>query len=421
MLKRHRWRFRLVCFVSALLTFSMVLLGQVMPLTAQGNFCTLQSSWSPSCNKSLKKKEIRGVWLTNVDSDVLINKQRQHEAVKELDRFNFNTLYPVVWNWGYTLYPSKIMQQEIGAKVDPGPEAEGLRNRDMLKEMIVDAHQRGMKVTPWFEFGFMAPKESEIAQKHKDWWTQKRDGSVDGEKSALDRVQIPVWFNPFHPEVQKFILDLVMEIVTTYDIDGIQFDDHFGLPVSFGYDDYTVKLYQQEHAGKSPPDDARDPEWVRWRSDKIEDFLKTTFKAIKAKKKDVTLSFSPLDLPYAYDEFGVDWDKWVNKGLIEELVVQIYFQGQKFVDRINPATKVELKNARDHIPTAIGILSGLSSTPRPMTELNRQVKSVRDRGYAGVSFFFYETLWNNSPEPVATRKAGWKRLFPVKVSPPKIA
>ncbi len=419
MLRQHRWRFRLICLISALLTFSMVLLGQMVPLTAQGNFCTLQSTWSPSCNKTLKKREIRGVWLTNIDSDVLMDKKRQHEAVKELDRYNFNTLYPVVWNWGYTLYPSKIMQREIGEKVDPRAEAIGLRDRDMLKEMITDAHQRGMSVTPWFEFGFMAPKNSEIAQKHKDWWAQKRDGSVDGEKSSLDRVQIPVWFNPFKPEVQKFILDLVMEIVTTYDVDGIQFDDHFGLPVEYGYDDYTVKLYQKEHDGKAPPADINDPEWVRWRSDKLQDFLKTVFKTIKAQKK-VTLSFSPLDHPYAYENLLVDWDKWVKAGLIEELVVQIYFQGQKFVDRIDPATKPELKQARDHIPTAIGILSGLSSTPRPMTELNRQVRSVRDRGYAGVSFFFYETLWNNSPEPQTSRKAGWKRLFPLKVDRPKV-
>lgn len=360
-------------------------------------------------------KEIRGVWLTNIDSDVLFDKARLSNAVSELARLNFNTLYPTVLNWGYTLYPSQVMKREIGFAVDPRPVAAGLQNRDMLKEMITEAHQKGMAVIPWFEFGFMAPKESEIAQKHRDWWTQKRDGAVDYEPSALDGKQIPVWFNPLKPEVQQYILSLVSEVVENYDVDGIQFDDHFGLPVAFGYDNYTVNLYKQEHSGKAPPDNAQDAEWMRWRSNKLQAFLTQLFQTVKAKKNNVLISLSPLDLPYAYETFLVDWHKWEQAGLVEEVIPQIYFQGQKFVDRINPNTWETLRAARDHIPTAIGVLSGLSSTPRPMDELQRQVKAVRDQGYDGMSFFFYETLWNKSPEPIEIRKAGWQRLFKQKV------
>jgi uncharacterized lipoprotein YddW (UPF0748 family) len=360
-------------------------------------------------------REIRGVWLTNIDSDVLFEQNRLRDAVTELARLNFNTLYPTVWNWGYTLYPSTVMQQDVNLPMDPRPVAAGLQGRDMLKEIITEAHQRNMAVIPWFEFGFMAPKDSELAQKHREWWTQKQDGSVDGSASALDGKQIPIWFNPFKPEVQQFILNLVSEIVTNYNVDGIQFDDHFGLPNEFGYDDYTVQLYKQEHNGKAPPTNVQDPEWLRWRSDKIGQFLEQAFRTVKARKPKAILSFSPLDLPYAYDMFLVDWHKWEKAGLIEELIPQIYFQGQKFVDRIDLATKPELKQARDHIPTAIGILSGLSGNPRAIDELQRQVKAVRDRRYAGMSFFFYETLWNKSPEPTATRKAGWQTLFPSRV------
>lgn len=363
----------------------------------------------------LQAREIRGVWLTNIDSNVLFDKDRLSNAVSELARLNFNTLYPTVLNWGYTLYPSQVMKREIGFAVDPRPVAAGLQNRDMLKEMIAQAHQQGMAVIPWFEFGFMAPKESELAQKHRDWWTQKRDGSVDYDSSALDRVQIPVWFNPFKPEVQQYILSLVSEVVDNYDVDGIQFDDHFGLPVAFGYDDYTVNLYKQEHNGKAPPDNAQDAEWSRWRSDKLQAFLIQLFQTVKAKKNNVLISLSPLDLPYAYETFLVDWHKWEQAGFVEEVIPQIYFQGQKFVDRINPKTWDTLRAARDHIPTAIGILSGLSSTPRSIDELQRQVQAVRNQGYAGMSFFFYETLWNKSPEPTETRKAGWQSLFKQKV------
>ncbi|PSN14024.1 hypothetical protein C7271_22030, partial [filamentous cyanobacterium CCP5] len=50
--------------------------------------------------------ERRGVWLTNIDSQVLFSQDNLVEAVDRLAALNFNTLYPTVWNWGDTLYPS---------------------------------------------------------------------------------------------------------------------------------------------------------------------------------------------------------------------------------------------------------------------------------------------------------------------------
>ena len=61
-------------------------------------------------------REIRGVWITNVDSDVLFTRDRLATAIKDLRALNFNTIYPVVWNWGYTTYPSKVAKQTVGVR-----------------------------------------------------------------------------------------------------------------------------------------------------------------------------------------------------------------------------------------------------------------------------------------------------------------
>ena len=64
-------------------------------------------------------REIRGVWITNVDSDVLFTRDRLATAIKDLRALNFNTIYPVVWNWGYTTYPSKVAKQTVGSSFMP--------------------------------------------------------------------------------------------------------------------------------------------------------------------------------------------------------------------------------------------------------------------------------------------------------------
>ena len=110
--------------------------------------------------KNSTSYELRGVWLTNIDSNVLFERDRLSLALERLHQLNFNTVYPTVWNWGYTLYPSRVAQRVIGRAIDPTP---GLQGRDILREISQQGHQKGMAVIPWFEFGFIAPINSQLA------------------------------------------------------------------------------------------------------------------------------------------------------------------------------------------------------------------------------------------------------------------
>ncbi len=279
----------------------------------------------------------------------------------------------------------------------------------MLAELIQTAHANNMTVMPWFEFGFMAPVDSAIAMRHPDWLTSQRDGNAVWPEGIHPRV----WLNPFKPEVQQFIQDLVLETVTRYDIDGIQFDDHFGLPAEFGYDRYTTTLYQQEHNGRKPPSDPQDSEWIRWRADKITRFTQQLFRAVKARKSNVIFGLSPNNYDFSLKHSLQDWRRWEREGYIEELVLQVYRDSdQRFREELR---RPEVQAARRHIPVAIGILSGLRQKPVAMTRIQEQVNTVRQEKFAGVSFFFYETLWNLAPEPKIARQSGIQRMLPTAV------
>lgn len=355
--------------------------------------------------------ELRGVWLTNIDSNVLFERDRLQNSLQTLKNLNFNTVYPTVWNWGWTLYPSKVAQKVTGRSLDPAP---GLQGRDILKEIVTVGHQKNLTVIPWFEFGFMAPADSQLAKNRPQWLTSRPDGSKIWKEGTHDRV----WLNPFHPEVQQFIQDLVVEIVKNYNIDGIQFDDHFGLPCELGYDAYTVALYKKEHRGQAPSTNSQDAEWVRWRANKITDYMKRVFQAIKTTKKNCLISVAPNPQDFSYKSFLADWQTWERNGLIEELVIQIYR------DDLNAFVKElecpEVKAAQSHIPVSIGIMSGLKGKPISMQQIQTQIQKVRERNFAGVSFFFYETLWNMTGETPQQRQAGFQKIFPTSVAYPNL-
>jgi len=321
-----------------------------------------------STNKTQEKPEIRGVWLTNIDSEVLFKPEILKDALDRLADLNFNTIYPTVWNWGYTLYPSKVAEKVTGRALDPH---ESLKNRDFLKEIISQGHRKKLRIIPWFEFGFMAPADSELAKRHPDWLTQRQDKSVIWWEG---KVHQRVWLNPLHPQVQNFITDLVSEIITNYDIEGIQFDEA----------------------------------WIQWRADKITDYMNSLAQTIKKQQPRAIISLSPNPYTFSLQSYLLDWQKWQEKNLIDELIIQVYRTDMNAFDW--ELSQPELQQARQSIPVAIGILSGLKGRPIPMVNITQQVKKSRQQNF-GVSFFFYETLWNMSNESPSYRRRIFREIL----------
>lgn len=354
-------------------------------------------------------QEIRGVWMTTNDTDVMRDHDRLKEAVDKLAQLNFNTIYVVVWNSGYVLYPSPVAQQ---AGIQPFVRR-GLQGQDMLADLISLAHQRGMLVVPWFEFGFMAPPISELTEAHPDWLTQRQNGS----QTSISAAGEVAWMNPFRPEVQQFLTDLVLEVMSRYDVDGVQFDDHMALPVEFGYDRYTANLYRQE-TQRTLPSNPRDAAWMTWRANKITAFMTSLNQAVKARQPSAIFSVSPNPYFVAYNSFLQDWVSWVRGGIVDELIVQIYRSDlQSFADQIN---QPEIQEAQQRIPTGVGILTGLRNRPVPMNFIQSKVRTARSRRL-GVAFFFYESLWEKAPEPPAERQSSFRALFPQPASRRAIA
>lgn len=366
----------------------------------------------PPITPRIPTQEIRGAWITNIDSNVLFSPRLLQQAMQDLDRLNFNTVYPVVWNWGYTVYPSEVAKRVIGHAIDP--RYPGLQDRDPLAELVQQGRQKGIAVIPWFEFGFMAPADSELATRYPDWVSQRQDGSRVWMQGEYPRV----WLNPFKPEVQQLVLDLVDEIVTKYNVDGIQFDDHFGLGVEFGYDPYTVALYKQENGGQEPPKDPKEPTWVKWRADKITEFMGRIHQRVKARKRSAIVALSPNSYRFAYENSLQDWHNWRQRGYIEELMLQVYRTDLQSFD--NELLQPEIQSARLQIPVGVGILTGLKNRPVPMGLVQQKIQIARDRGFSGVSFFFYETMWNLSNESREYRQAMFDQIFAPTVTRPDV-
>jgi len=334
-------------------------------------------------------KEFRAVKITNVDSDVLFSDANIAEAMDYLASIGVNVILPVGWNGSgadgsYTIYPSAAMDSIFGQPMHPGFD----QHRDPLGRVIVEAHRNGMEVLPWFEMGFSCSYSQNggyILQQFPDWSLKNSSGNLV-VKNGFD------WMSAVNPEVQNFITALVVEVVQNYDIDGIEFSDRIpAMPVEGGYDSTTVAIYKQEHAGQPPPTNYRNPNWMEWRADKLSDFFQSVRDTVKSYGEHHIVSSSPSIYPWGYEEYLQDSEEWVSRGIIDNLIPQLYrYSFSEY--------QYELNHALDLLPTSwqdqffAGMLIKVGSYTISPEFLLQSIDANRSNNVDGEALFFYEGL-----------------------------
>ena len=368
-------------FQSAIRSFKSLLKQQGSVSVEARSKITLPESFAPH------NTGIRGVWIPSTDCKVLTSKQRIADAMDFLADTGFNTVFPVVWNRGFTAYPSQIMREQFGIEIDSR-----YQGRDPLAELIVEANRVGLKVIPWFEYGFVSSYNlngGHLLAKKPEWAARDCSGNLL-KKNNFE------WLNSLDAEVQDFLLGLMLEVANNYPVNGVQGDDRIALPVEGGYDEKTVKRYRAE-CGREPPSQCRERHWLHWRADIITEFVARLHRELKAINPDLLLSMSPSPYEWGLVEYLQDSQAWVDKKLVDLLHPQFYrrdFNAYKqLVDRLigEQLSSEQLRCVSPGI-----LLSNRGSNYSVNPELLLQVIAYnRSRGIQGEVLFFYEGLRDN--------------------------
>lgn len=357
-------------------------------------------------------KKVRGIWLTNVDSDVYASKDNIVQAIELLSKTGFNVVFPVVWNKGYTLYRSKVMEQHFGSQfvIDPLYQAVG---RDPLAEIIDAARTFKLKVIPWFEFGFAASvvqKTSTGLQEFGEHILQKKPNFAAVNHSGQPLIKpAPIkvddigfkWMNALNPEVQVFMRALILEVAQNYDVDGIQGDDRLpAFPVE-GFDQDVAKQFNRKHGiSENTKPTATDPRWMQFRADILTQFFKELCEQVrqvgKNKGKKLLISMAPHPRGFGFDNSLQDTKAWFK--LVDMMHPQLY---RRTFDDYKTLVTQEISGLLPDKKAKIspGVLMKLGDyrigedPDNPDQDyLKEAIRLHRNTGLAGESFFFFEGL-----------------------------
>ena len=281
------------------------------------------------------KREFRGAWIQCVNGQFQgIGTQTMQKTLSyqldELQKDGANAIIFQVRPECDALYESKL---EPWSKFLTGEQGRAPQPYwDPLQWMIDECHKRGMELHAWINPYRAKTKNTTIlANNHIAVTHPERVFAYDGL----------FILNPGIPENRDYICDVVSDIVSRYDVDGLHIDDYFypypvaGVPIP------DEREFRQYNNGFVNIND--------WRRYNVDMFIKQLGETVHKVKPWVKFGVSPFGIYrnvksdpqngsrtnglQNYDDLYADVLKWVNNGWCDYIVPQLYWEiGHKAAD-----------------------------------------------------------------------------------------
>ncbi len=331
-----------------------------------------------------RPEELRGVWIaSHHHSAAWQSRDALARALDPLLELGWNTIFPAVWNRGYTAWPSAVLQRLGLPGQDPFFAAAAV---DPLQWMVDLARERGLRVIPWLEYGFAAEpvgRPGPLLAARPEWAARDRRGQVVVHGGLR-------WLNALNPEVGEVLTLLLAEVAERYAVDGVQGDDHIAVPRGGSHDPATLARYRQR-TGRTPAATHDDRAWRHFRSDTLSRWVRQTGERLHGRRPDLRWCLSPAPWPTGLRELMQDSTTWLAEGSVDLLLPQFYrhsFAAYRQVLRAN-LRRVPPERRRQVVAGLTLRANGRSLEPET---LRRMVRLSRQEGLGGVAVFHLTPL-----------------------------
>jgi len=296
------------------------------------------------------------------------------------------------------------------AEIDPYP-------FDPLQTLIEKAHAAGIEVHAWLNATIMWVSDTppddikHIYYQHGPWsrgydnWVMvRRDGARKGGELY--------YFDLGHPGAAEYIVNMYLDIVRHYDIDGINLDfirypefvPAINIP-TWGYNPVAVARFQAATGRKDVPEPT-DLEWMAWRREQVTSIVRRVYVEAYAIKPHLRVSADTItwgDAPEAaggwtqtraYQEVLQDWRSWMEEGILD-LNIPMNYRREQYVtdpdqapmyDEWNRFIKDHQYNRHAAIGTGLFLNPIEDSFTQILKALTPNVSGTRAKGWVGYSY-----------------------------------
>lgn len=281
-------------------------------------------------------REMRGVWVASVanidwpSKPGLTTDSARKELTSLLDRsvaLGLNAVVLQVRPAADALYPSRLEPWSEYLTGAQGRAPEPMW--DPLEYAVAEAHRRGLELHAWF---------NPYRARHPTATTPNAATHISRTNPELVKEYGRyLWMDPGEPAVQQRSIDVMMDVVRRYDVDGIHIDDYF------------YPYPETDSATRRTIDFPDEPSWRKyvagggrlsrddWRRKNVDDFIERIHGEIKREKPWVKFGISPFgiwrpgyppQIQAGFDQYAAiyaDARKWLREGWMDYFTPQLYW------------------------------------------------------------------------------------------------
>ena len=365
-----------------------------------------------------KEQEFRGVWVSPLVADYLgylSETQFKSEMNAIFDNMQFYNMNSIVFHvriMNDAFYPSVYSPYSRYHQ--------GVKSFDPLAWVIEESHKKGIEFHAWLNpYRIQNAGAATVAEKKAlaARFPQMNAASDYRNILATDSQAI---LNPGKPEVRTFLLNVVNELITNYDVDAIHFDDYFYI-AGVGTDPATA-LDRTEYLTYNP----NNLSLANWRREQVDIFIEDLRELLDNfnlyNSKAIQLGISPSGIyrngngEVTYDDYGnaitngsatrgfahydyylySDTLKWANEGWIDYLIPQSYWsftQSDASFPKVMDWWNAVLKYKKCKVYSGMGLYMTSNSWANKKQEAHDQVAYVYNLPYiSGHCIFAYQNL-----------------------------
>ncbi len=298
-----------------------------------GSDSALPANASVINSHEVKLVELRGVWSGyQVEPD-------WDTATQKLSAANFNAVFPYVCSPGIAYYHSQVL-----------PISQFAQQRDYLAEAVTAAHKRNIAV-----HARILTLEMLFAAEHT-----KSAFAAAGRLMSNSRGETAPWLCPTDPRNRQLLRRIVSELVTNYEVDGLQFD-YLRYP---GRDYCLCQRCRGQFAADTGARISQSPQDVlpggpyaaqfnKWRQGQLTALLSDLVAQARAARPDIAISAAVFPRWKEHSaRFGQDAARWVELGLLDFVAPMNYT-----ADRLDFATWLltQRKAISGRVPLVVGM------------------------------------------------------------------
>lgn len=345
------------------------------------------------------KVEGRAIWL---DRSTIIDSRSPAELKKRMQKLHqagINIVYFETLNAGFPIYPSTLIKNN--------PMVQGW---DPLKTAIEEGHRLGMEVHAWvWAFAVGNRRHNPLVNQPDDYpgpilsdtglmseALRNRDGglSVDGRQHEF-------WLSPASTRGREFLLGIYREIVSKYDVDGLQLD-YIRYPFQTSSTRMGFEPVGREHFYRSTGasldnlDDYTSRLWIAWKTYQVSSFVQQVSQTLRGIKPNIKISAAvfPMRRESRIVTIQQDWETWVDNGWVDTLSPMSYTSDP---ERLQGMFEYVQSSPKKH-PL---IYPGIALHRLDGGQLVLQLEAIRQKGSLGSTLFAGAHLDNEKIETLA--------------------